>query len=183
METVEEEYDARWPLALLVILTVTGAVMVGAFMFVDSSPSPRRAAPASSTSPAAASASPSAPSGLAVLHEWDRSRSRAWADGDVRALRGLYARGSGAGERDVAMLRSWSARGLRVEGLRMQVLSAREVRRTPSVVVLRVTDRVTGGVAVGRGVRSALPMDAASTRVIRLERRAGRWLVASVRRG
>ena len=73
--------------------------------------------------------------------------------------------------------------GLRVEGLRMQVLSAREVRRTPSVVVLRVTDRVTGGVAVGRGVRSALPVDAASTRVIRLERRTGRWLVASVRRG
>jgi hypothetical protein len=63
----------------------------------------------------------------------------------------------------------------------MQVLAARVVRRGDGSLVLRVTDRVAGATAVGRGQRVRLPADSASSRVLRLVRRHGRWLVASVR--
>lgn len=120
-------------------------------------------------------------SGAGVLRAWDERRSRAWAAGDPGALRSLYTAGSRAGRADRSMLRRWSERGLRVEGLRMQVLAVRVRARSPVRLVLLVTDRVAGGVAVGRaGVRVHLPRDRASTREVTLRLVAGEWRVGRV---
>lgn len=118
-----------------------------------------------------------------VLTEWDARRGAAWAAGDLRALRALYTPAAGAGRRDVAMLRAWTRRGLVVQDLRTQVLRLDARRERPGLLVLEVTDRVVGGVAVGRGVRLALPADRASRRVLVLRRRGEDWRVAAVRPG
>lgn len=123
---------------------------------------------------------------LDPLHAWDRARSRAWAYGDTRALERLYANGSQAGARDVAMLQQYVDRGLVVEGLRVQVRRAEVVRRGADLLVVRLTDRVTGArvVAVGQSHAQgrALPRDGWTRRTVRLERRAGRWVMVAVRR-
>ncbi|HEU5038212.1 MAG TPA: hypothetical protein VFT70_14480 [Nocardioides sp.] len=116
-----------------------------------------------------------------VLHAWDEHRAAAWADGDVAALRALYTDGSVAGRRDATMLRAWSTRGLRVDGLRTQLLRVDVRTGTPGRLVLGVTDRVVGGVAVP--ARVALPRDAPSRHVVTLRRVAGEWRVSSVRSG
>ncbi|HEX6248204.1 MAG TPA: hypothetical protein VFZ64_10065 [Nocardioidaceae bacterium] len=116
-----------------------------------------------------------------VLRGWDDARARAFADGDPGALRRLYVAGSRAGRADVRVLRGYLRRGLRVEGLRMQVLALDVVEEASGRLRLRVTDRLSGGVVVGRGGSLALPLDEASTRVVELVRtRSGRWQVSSV---
>lgn len=133
---------------------------------------PDRAAPEPALSDAAA---------IAVLRGWDRRRAAAWSAGNGAALRGLYVPGSAAGRRDLAMLRAWTSRGLRVRGLRMQVLAVRVRVHRERRVVLEVTDRVARAIAVGDGVRRELPRDGASTRAVELVRSATRWRVAAVR--
>lgn len=122
-----------------------------------------------------------APAPVAVLHDWDDRRSAAWATGDARALAELYVPGSAAGRADLAMLRAWRARGLRVEGLQTQLLAVHVRRRTPTRLVLDVTDRMTGGVAVPGGW--SLPGDLPSRHRIALRRVAGEWRVSSARSG
>lgn len=117
---------------------------------------------------------------LAALRTWDAGRARAWASGDVEALRSLYTETSAAGERDASMLRRWSRRGLRVEGMQTQVLAARVVERSPDRVVLVVTDRLARAVAVGGGRRVVLPGDAPTTRRVTLRLGGSGWRVASV---
>jgi hypothetical protein len=144
----------------------------------------RRPHPRSAGEPALAAEAPApAPEpALGVLHDWDRRRAVAWSRSDAAALRALYTRGSAAGVRDVAMLRTWSRRGLAVRGLATQVLGVRVLGRDPSRLVLAVTDRVTRAVAVGSGVRRRLPVDRPSTWRLVLRRTDGEWRVASVRR-
>jgi len=117
---------------------------------------------------------------LDVLHRWDLARSRAYAAGDVADLRSLYAAGSAAGTTDVRLLRSYRERGLRVEGLRMQVLAVDVLGHGPGRWRLRVTDRLTGAAAVGKRVRVPLPRDEASTQVVTLRLIDGSWRVSSV---
>jgi hypothetical protein len=118
-----------------------------------------------------------------VLRSWDDARSAAFASGDVAALRGLYVPGSAAGTADVRMLRAYLGRGLRVEGMRMQVLSLDVLSSHGAHLRLRVTDRLAdGAVAVGAAAAVTLPADAASTRVVEMVRvDDGSWRVASVR--
>lgn len=119
-----------------------------------------------------------------VLREWDRARSRAYADGDVGALRGLYAVGSEAGRSDVRLLRAYLRRGLVVTGMQVQLLAVEVLHESPTRLRLRVTDRLTGAAAVDRdGTAIRLPRDAVSTRVVELVRDGGRgpWRVARVR--
>ena len=116
-----------------------------------------------------------------VLRGWDAARAEAWAAADVRRLDGLYAPGSAAGRRDKEMLREWLRRGLAVRDLRTQVIALHEVRRTARTWVLRVTDRVSAGTVVGRGLARPLPRDSATTTTVTLRQVDGRWLVASVR--
>ncbi|WP_395659738.1 hypothetical protein [Nocardioides sp.] len=119
------------------------------------------------------------PTPAEVLHAWDARRAQAWAAGDVADLRGLYTPRSAAGRADAAMLRAWQARGLRVEGLRMQLLAVRVRARTPTRLELDVTDRLADGV-VAPGPE-ALPRDRPSRHLVTLRRVAGEWRVASVR--
>lgn len=124
-----------------------------------------------------------------VLRSWDRARARAYAAGDLASLRALYVDGARAGTSDARLLRAYLSRGLRVHGMRMQLLGVEVLRREPGLLRLRVTDRLVGGVAVGptgayaRG--APLPRDTASTRVLELRRQlpGGRWRVAWVRSG
>ena len=116
---------------------------------------------------------------LAILRDWDRARAEAWAAGDVGALRRLYTPGSTAGQRDAAMLRRWTARGLRVRGMSMQVLAVELRRRTDRTLVLVVTDRLSGAEAVGPAGSVELPRDGASTRRLSFREVAGRWLLRS----
>ncbi|HJR39290.1 MAG TPA: hypothetical protein VJ819_12995 [Nocardioidaceae bacterium] len=116
-----------------------------------------------------------------VLHDWDRARARAYAAGDADGLRALYTPGSSAGTADVAILASYTRRGLRVEGMRMQLLALEVLGHRPGRWRLRVTDRLHGAVAVdASGVRLRLPRDQASIRVISLRRTRGGWRVAAV---
>jgi hypothetical protein len=116
----------------------------------------------------------------ALMHGWDDRRARAWASGDVGALRSLYTARSAAGRADRSMLRAWVGRGLRVEDLRMQLLAVRVREWSDRRVVLAVTDRLAGGIAVGEGVSVPLPRDGVSTRTVTLLRDAGDWRVAAV---
>lgn len=117
----------------------------------------------------------------AVLAAWDRRRARAWAAGDVAALRRLYVGGSRAGSADVAMLRSYVGRGLLVRGLRTQLLALDVLRESPELIEVRVIDRVIGGTAVAGRRRLALPDDRASVREVLLRRVGGAWRVVEAR--
>jgi hypothetical protein len=123
--------------------------------------------------------SPAMSGPVALLHEWDRRRARAWATGDVDGLSTLYTQRSTAGERDAARLQRWVERGVRVRRLETQVLHAEVVTWQRHGLVLAVTDRIARAVASG-GV--TLPNDAPSTWRITLRRVRGEWRVASVRR-
>jgi hypothetical protein len=118
---------------------------------------------------------------LAVLRAWDVRRAAAWAAGDEVALAALYTDGSAAGRRDRAMLGRYGVRGLRVRGMRMQVLAGTVRTRTAGRIVLVVTDRLAHAVAVGQGTRVELPRDRATRRTIVLRRVAGEWRVGQVR--
>ncbi|MET0524400.1 MAG: hypothetical protein ABWZ91_06345 [Nocardioides sp.] len=134
---------------------------------------------ARSHDPLAAASAPVTVGPIAVLHQWDRRRARAWAAGDVLALSSLYTRRSTAGERDAARLSRWVDRGVRVRRLETQVLHSEVVAAHRDRLVLAVTDRIARAVATG-GV--ALPDDAPSTWRITMRRVEGEWRVASVRR-
>lgn len=107
-----------------------------------------------------------------VLHAWDERRAEAWAAGDVARLRSLYAVGSPTGRADAAMLRAWEDRGLRVEGMEMQLLSVQVRRRTPDVLVLDVVDRLVGP--------ALLPSDLPTRHVVTMRVVAGEWRVVAV---
>ena len=165
-------------LLVALVLTALSAVTAAVVQVVDR-PAARQAS--------AASPDPGSPRvdalGLDVLRAWDERRAEAWSRADPAALGALYAAGSVAGRRDVAMLRAWTARGLRVRGMRMQVLALDVVLRHPHRLVLGVTDRLARAHAVGPGVRYDLPRDAPSSHTVELVRVAGRWRVAAVRAG
>ncbi|WP_109508695.1 hypothetical protein [Nocardioides speluncae] len=118
---------------------------------------------------------------LMVLRDWDARRSEAYATADVTALMRLYAADSSAGANDVAMLRRYAARGLRVTGIRTQILAADVRELSATTMRLRVTDRMVGARAVSRSETVDLPRDRASTRTISFVRRHGSWVVAEVR--
>lgn len=118
---------------------------------------------------------------LAVLRDWDRARSAAWARGDVAALRRIYLPRSKAGAHDVGMLSRWVERGLRVRRMTMQVLSVELRVRTERRIVLDVTDRLADAVAVvvGGGRSSALPRDGLTTRRLAFRLTRSGWVLAA----
>jgi hypothetical protein len=164
-------------LLLAVVAAMLTAVAACALSVVGlrSSPAPASVSSTSST------ADP--PSEVAVLRDWDERRAAAWARGDPGALLSLYTAESSAGAHDLAMLTAWRDRGLRVTGLRTQLLAVDDLGRTADRWRLRVTDRVVGGTAVGPDVRRTLPADRPSTRTVVLRRVLGEWRVESVREG
>jgi hypothetical protein len=158
---------------------VVAAVWLGSWVRgagrVDRTPS----ATAATAAPAVRSAGAAA---LGILHTWDAERARAYARGRPRRLQGLYVPGSSAGRADLELLRRYHRRGLRVTGMRTQVLSLAVVEHRAGLWRLRVTDRLVGAVAVGPGGRTTLPRDRPSGHEITLMRaRDGAWRVAGVR--
>lgn len=118
-----------------------------------------------------------------VLRDWDRARAAAYAHGDVAALRRLYLGRSAAGRADARLLRRYLARGLRVEGMRTQLLELCVLDHGPRRLRLRVVERLVGAEAVHRrtGLRQPLPHAAADERVVELRRTPdGAWRVAGV---
>lgn len=124
-----------------------------------------------------------------VVARWDRQRAAAWSRADPERLASLYVDGSAAARHDVAMLRAWTARGLRVRGMTTRLVdvellrvggAARGTGRPAARLRLRVVDRLVGARAVGRGVDVRLPRDRATAREITLVRERGGWLVAEV---
>jgi hypothetical protein len=119
------------------------------------------------------------PYAVRVLRAWDARRSRAYAHADGAALVDLYVAGSRTGAADRAVLRGYRARGLRVTGMRTQVLAARVLRESGRRLVLLVTDVLVDAVADDRGRgRWALPHDRPSTRRVMLVHEDGTWRVA-----
>ena len=118
---------------------------------------------------------------LDLLRAWDARRARAWARGSPAALAGLYTPGSRTGLGDRRMLRAYADRGLRVTGLRMQVLAVEVRVAGQDRLVLRVADRLARGVARGRAGPVPLPTDRVSVRLVELRRVAGAWRVGEVR--
>ena len=104
--------------------------------------------------PAAVEARAAEPYAVRVLRAWDARRSRAYAHADGAALADLYVAGSRTGAADRAVLRGYRERGLRVTGMRTQVLAARVLRESGRRLVLLVTDVLVDAVA---GRRPATP--------------------------
>jgi hypothetical protein len=129
--------------------------------------------------PAAMEARSAEPYAVRVLRDWDARRSRAYAHADGAALADLYVAGSRTGAADRAVLRGYRDRGLRVTGMRTQVLAARVLRESGQRLVLLVTDVLVDAMAGdGRRARWSLPHDRPSTRRVVLVRDKGSWRVA-----
>lgn len=122
-----------------------------------------------------------ASSATEVLGEWTRLRSAAWTAGDPAALAALYGPGSRAGRADLALLRRYLRRGLTVQGMQTQLVSVDVRRRGPGLLVLGVTDRLVGGIAVAEdGSRLRLPTDQPTRHVVTLRLVGGDWRVERI---
>jgi hypothetical protein len=150
-------------LLFVALLTTLSGLGTGAFALRGPDPAP----------PVASRVDP-----IAVLRAWDQRRAAAWESGDPEAVSALYASGSAAGRADRTFMAAYAARGLRVDGLAMQVLAVDVLDATTDRLVLRVTDRVAAGAAVGRGRRIPLPRDEPSTWRIVMVRDEATWRVA-----
>lgn len=169
----------RLPVAVLVLALGTTCGLIAVKVSSESAAAP----PSARTSPEPASRRPAVdqPGALAVLRAWDARRAEAWAVGDETGLARLYLPSSPARAADLALLRRYTARGLVVRGMRMQVLRARVLAARPRLLRLEITDRLTGAVAVGADVAARrLPVDAASTHVLTLRRVGEQWVMARV---
>ncbi len=168
--------DPRRILPYAFALTACAVIATVALLVVQRSPTPPHTE-ISTTSTAAA-----APTGArAALAEWDARRADAWASGDVGALRGLYVAGSPSGREDVRMLSAYVDRGLHVTGLITQVLAWQVIEESDSALVVRVTDRIVGGVVTGGRSMTSLPRDRPTTYTVTMRPVDGEWLVWSVR--
>jgi hypothetical protein len=117
---------------------------------------------------------------LKILRTWDQRRAEAWVHGDVAELKSLYSVGSRTGMADQAMLRSYVKRGLVVDKMNTQVLSAEVRLITEQRIVLVVTDRLATAIAQGKGFSRALPSDQPTSHMIELVHGSGSWLVREV---
>lgn len=160
---------------LIVFLAGVCAVLTGALWQLER----REAEPAQGA--ARVQVDPRQSRALAILRQWDERRARVWASGRVSELLGLYAFGSRTGANDRAMLKAYVDRGLVVQGMRTQVLSAELRAFTSRRIDLVVTDRLAKATAVGEDAEIPLPRDGASTRTVTLVRRHGVWVVTEAR--
>lgn len=146
--------------AVAAVLLLASAIVAG----IAATGSSRADAPSSGTSTphatprdepsSARHESPSRPpTWRSTLRALDGRRSTAFARGDAGMLRGVYANASTPLATDLATLRAYSRRGLRVRGLHLELVDVRERSRSPTKAVLRVTDRLDGYRIVKAGGR------------------------------
>lgn len=167
--------DLRRLLPYLLGLTACAVLATALVVFVSQrSASPGQAAEDSNTEL-------SATGPRQVLADWDQQRSTVWAQGDVEGLRELYVTDSATGRADARMLAAYVDRGLHVERLATQVLALEVLDEGTDDLLVRVTDRVIGGVVAGDGTWTPLPRDRPTVRTLALRRVDGVWLMDSVR--
>jgi hypothetical protein len=96
-------------------------------------------------------------------------------------LDAVYVPGSSPWSADRALLDSYRSKRLRVEALRLQILSVRVETSGPTTVVLRIVDRLVSGVAVAAsGERTHFPPGQPTTRRLTLTTKAGRWRISEI---
>lgn len=117
---------------------------------------------------------------IGVLHAWDARREAAWGRSDEAALARLYAPGSTAARADVGLLRRYTARGLVVRRLRMQVFRVEVLASGRGHVVLRLVDRLAGGTVEGHGRCTLLDPELPRRHVVELRRTAEGWVMVRV---
>lgn len=119
----------------------------------------------------------------AVLAGLDRVRAQAFAEADPAALAAVYTPESGALRADERLLATYRRLGARIAGLTMRLADVRVLSRGSGSVLLRVTDRISGGELVdGAGRRRPLVADRPTTHRITLVAVAGGWRISNVRR-
>lgn len=131
-------------------------------------------------SPGVHASAPAPDPAAAVLRDWDVARAAAWAAGDPAALGALYLPGAAAGQRDVRLLRTYLARGLRVNGLQFQRLQIRVLAQDDDLLRLDVVERLLPASVRSGSVVRRLPAGQPVRRVVELRRVGGSWRVAAV---
>lgn len=118
-----------------------------------------------------------------VLGGLDSVRAEAFVSGEEDRLRDVYI-DDRAIRADVAVLRSYRARGLRLEGMELVRDNCAETQRSSDRIELDVIDRL-GPTAVRSSDdrRRELPRDRPTRRVVVLHRSGDVWRVAAVRPG
>jgi hypothetical protein len=127
-------------------------------------------------------ARPPGPDWSAILDRLDRRRETAYASEDPSLLGVVYVSGSPVLRHDLAMLRAYAERGVRLTGVRLRALDVRLLGRAGPYVRLRVVDRLERPTAHAADGAVRLPRDQATSRVIVLRDVAGGWRIAAVRR-
>lgn len=120
---------------------------------------------------------------LTVLRAWDSRRSQAFAADDEHRLRRLYAAGSPLAEQDLAVLRDYRQRGVRLLQAEQQVVSVEVHDASPREVTMTVVERLAAsrvGLAddangTTTAPERALPASAFTRRVLRFEHARGGW--------
>ena len=127
--------------------------------------------------------------GLEVLRSWDARRAEAYAAGDVAGLRRLHVPGSPLARQDVAVLRRYRERGLRVTRLEQQVFSVDVHEAGARAVTMTVVERLAR-TPVRRSERPqsgsgqwVLPASGFELRTLRFERAAAGWRLSWARAG
>ncbi len=105
---------------------------------------------------------------LRLLRRWDAHRGRAWERGDPVSLARLYTARSVAGQRDVALLERYAARGWSVEASPARIVSAGVELRGDDRLRLRVSEASPAG------------RTRTQARVVTLVRSTTGWRVARV---
>lgn len=132
--------------------------------------------------PSAVQARAAGPDWPAVLDRLDRRRERAYAAEDPRLLRAVYVSGSPVLRHDLATLRAYSDRGVRLTGVRLRTLDVESLGRGGRYVQLHVVDQLDRPTAHGADGTVRLPRDQATARVIVLRDATDGWRIAAVRR-
>ncbi|MCO7239916.1 hypothetical protein [Aeromicrobium sp. CnD17-E] len=114
------------------------------------------------------------------LGRLDARRAVAFLSGDPERLRDVYATPT-LREADASVLRGWSDRGLRLEGMAQQRTSCHVVARSSRQVELDVVDRLGPTRAVGPQQAYRLPSDQPTRRRVVLTWTADGWRIGAAR--
>ena len=117
-----------------------------------------------------------------VLTRLDSARQAAYHAGDPALLLDVYLPGSAVLRRDRRMLMAYERRGVRLEGVRLEIQDVDVRRRDGRQVRLRVIDRLARPVAHTAAGDVALPQDLPTRRLITLVANDDGWRIAAVRR-
>lgn len=119
---------------------------------------------------------------VTVVAGFDLIRAEAFEQDRPDLLSQIYAAGSPLLARDRKILASYVGRGIVIDDLRMDVESAEEIQRTPTLVRLDVVDRlILTRVHLPDGSLRDLPRDLPTRRIVELSLTAQGWRISSMR--